>query len=452
MPRKDAPKIKSTQKKTKTIKKTKANHTPETYKATLRELSDTLVQIQKPIRLLDSMKWDKSIQDDFFKHKFKKLPPVSATYYENIPLEFDIQSKISEFFDLERDIRRRLGQYNAVGEILQRMCREYREVVRMIRNRGKSEFTKISQELFGSSEDALYAGQPSLNDLATMITEALVNLKSLPAHHTDERVYTSAEAVAILQARLNKYFHGARYLPQVRLTDGIIADAAAGADSIKIKKGAFFSERELRLLEVHEGWVHVGTTLNGAEQPVCTFLSKGPPSSTVTQEGLATIIEIFTFASYPDRVRRLTNRIKAIQMAEAGADFIQVFNFFREQGLDEQVSYNYTVRVFRGSLPNAGPFTKDLVYSKGFILIYNYIRLSILQGDPGRVSLLFSGKTTLEDLRVLSELQEEGILVPPKFIPPQFLDLGALSAWMCYSLFLNKLNLKMVARDYQNLL
>ena len=53
-----------------------------------------------------------------------------------------------------------------------------------------------------------------------------------------------------------------------------------------------FSERDLQVLEVHEGWVHVGTTLNGMNQPVCTFLSKGPPSSTITQEGLAILMEV----------------------------------------------------------------------------------------------------------------------------------------------------------------
>jgi len=304
----------------------------DNYKKTLRELSDALVTIQKPIRLLDAIKWDATIQESFFKHKFKKLPPVSIEYYQNIKLSFNPEEKMNEFFELEHQIRHKLGQYNAVGDILQRMCREYREVIRMITNRGKPEFSKISQELYGSSSDALYAGQPSLDDLANMMTEALVNLKSVPLHHMDEKVYTSAEAVAILQARLNKYFHGAKHLPKVKLIDGIVADAAAGADTIKIKKGALFSERDLKLLEVHEGWVHLGTTMNGAEQPVCTFLSKGPPSSTVTQEGLATIIEIFTFASYPDRVRRLTNRIRAISMAEAGANFIEVFNFFVSRG------------------------------------------------------------------------------------------------------------------------
>ncbi len=82
---------------------------------------------------------------------------------------------------------------------------------------------------------------------------------------------------------------------------------------------------------MHEGWVHLGTTLNGMAQPICTFLSKGAPSSTVTQEGLAIIAEIFAFASFPGRVRRTTNRVNAVSMAEEGANFFDVYQFYREQ-------------------------------------------------------------------------------------------------------------------------
>ena len=71
--------------------------------------------------------------------------------------------------------------------------------------------------------------------------------------------------------------------------------AAAGADYIKIRSDAMFNERDVRALEVHEGLVHVATTLNGLNQPVCTFLAKGPPSSTVTQEGLAILMEVITY-------------------------------------------------------------------------------------------------------------------------------------------------------------
>ena len=168
----------------------------------------------------------------------------------------------------------------------------------------------------------------------------------------------------------------------MRLSDGIVADAAAGSDYIKIRNNARFTPREVRLLEVHEGWVHLGTTLNGQDQPVCTFLSKGPPSSTITQEGLAVISEIFAFASHPGRVRRLTNRIEGVAMAEAGANFLDVYRYFLEEGYASRESYQHTMRIFRGSLPEGcGPFTKDLCYSKGFVLIYNYIRLAVEPGD-----------------------------------------------------------------------
>jgi uncharacterized protein (TIGR02421 family) len=288
--------------------------------------------------------------------------------------------------------------------------------------------------------------------LGLMISDALANIKLAPTPELDEKRYTSEEAVEILQKRMSNYFKLAERTVQVELSDGILADAAAGADLIRIRTNGKFSERDLRIFEVHEGWVHIGTTLNGKAQPICTFLSKGPPSSTVTQEGLAIISEIFTFASYPGRVRRLTDRITAIHLAEQGANFIDVFNFYRDKGFSEQESYGNTTRVFRGSTPDGGPFTKDLVYSKGFVSIYNYIRLAVRRGLLSRIPLLFLGKTTIEDLHVLSDLIDEGIVVPPQFVPPQFADLAALTAWMCYSNFLNRLDLERIAYDYKDVL
>lgn len=429
-----------------------AKKTLEPYHQTIRNLSDRLVAAQRPIRVLDAIKWDEKIKETFFKNNLKKLPVVNRSYYEQFPLPFDPTKKNEEFYEIERDVRRQLGQFSAIGNIMQRMCREYRELVRMLMARGQPEFSKLSQELYGSSGEAFYAGAPSLQDLAVMISKAVEHLKEYKVKEIDKKCYTSEEAVAILQERMARYFHSSERQIRVKLSDGIIADAAAGADFIKIRRGGLFSERDLRVFEVHEGWVHMGTTLNGIAQPICTFLSKGPPSSTVTQEGLAIIMEIFTFASYPGRVRRLTDRITAVSIAEQGGDFLDVFKFFQEQGFSDSESYGNASRVFRGSTPDGGPFTKDLTYSKGFVLIYNYIRLAISKGLLTRIPLLFSGKTTIEDLHVLADLVDEGIVVFPKFLPPQFQDLAALSAWMCYSLFLNKINLDRIAHDYKNLL
>ena len=41
---------------------------------TIRKLSDKLVEIQRPIRILDSCKWDVDIQVQFFKGKRGTVP------------------------------------------------------------------------------------------------------------------------------------------------------------------------------------------------------------------------------------------------------------------------------------------------------------------------------------------------------------------------------------------
>ncbi|OGT44648.1 MAG: hypothetical protein A3F42_07995 [Gammaproteobacteria bacterium RIFCSPHIGHO2_12_FULL_37_34] len=422
------------------------------YAQTIHELSERIVAAQKPIRVLDTLKWDMSVEEYFFEHKCKKLPTIDNQYYvQHNPLCFDPTIKIQEFRDIEQSIRRCLGQYSGVGSIMQRMCYEYCRVIEMLMARGTPQFSEISKELYGSSQDVFHVGAPTLKDLATLVTETLANIKDQVDTKADEKKYSSEETVEILSDRLANYFSDRAHL-RVELSDGIIADASAGADRIKIHKGLKFSSREIRTFEIHEGWVHLGSTLNGMAQPVCTFLSKGPPSSTVTQEGLAIITEIFTFSSYPGRVQRLTNRINAVNMAEEGANFFDVYQFYRTQGLDENDSFQSTVRVFRGSTPEGGPFTKDLSYSKGFILIYNYMRLAVQRGLVSRIPVLFVGKTTLEDLHILADLLDEGIVAAPKYIPPQFSDLAAVSAWMVYSLFLNRLDLRRLAIDFKALL
>jgi uncharacterized protein (TIGR02421 family) len=423
------------------------------YHQVIHELSERIVLAQKPIRILDALKWDDAVQAQFFQDKFKKLPKIDEEYYQRQnPLQFDPLKKLEEFHEIERSIRRTLGQYSGVGSIMQRMCREYSRVIAMLMNRGTPKFTEISQELYGSSEDAFHIGAPTLKDLANLVSNTLYNIKDQVTSEADEEKYSSEETVQILGERLKDYFHDTTKNIRVELSDGILADASAGADRIKIHNGLFFSEREIRIFEIHEGWVHLGTTLNGMAQPVCTFLSKGPPSSTITQEGLAIITEVFTFASYPGRLKRLTNRITAVSMAEEGANFLDVFNFYRNEGANDKESYLATTRVFRGSMPDQGPFTKDLSYSKGFILIYNYVRLAVQRGLLNKIPILFMGKTTLEDLHILSDLVDEEIAVPPKYVPPQFRDLAALSAWMCYSLFLNKLDLQRLATDFKAIL
>lgn len=417
------------------------------YHRTVRLLSDRIVEAQRPIRVLDACKWGDDVEEDFFARGCAELPAVTRETYDRSPLGFDVESKNREFYEIERDIRRELGTLNPCGAMMLRACKEYRVVLSLLSLRGTPDFSAISQGLYGSTLDRFHAGDPTLGDLGRTMAQILSRLRDDAIMQPEPKEHDGAAAVKILGERMDAYFGPG--LVDVRLSDGVVADAAAGADYIKVRGDARFSDRDLAGLEVHEGWVHIGTTLNGLMQPVATFLGKGTPSCTVTQEGLAIIQEIFTFNSHPERIQKLTDRVETIRLAEEGADFLQCYRALAEQGREPRAAYQTVYRAFRGSLPSGcGPFTKDVSYSRGFILIYNYIRLAVRQGLASRVPLLFLGKVRLSDLGVLHQLAEEGIVQPPRFLPPPYDDLRGLASWMCYSNFLNTIDLERAADDY----
>ncbi|ASQ46633.1 flavohemoglobin expression-modulating QEGLA motif protein [Legionella clemsonensis] len=418
----------------------------------IQELSARLVEAQRTIRILDSIKWDDAIKKDFFTKKAQALPKIDRDYYLNKPLPFDATEKQEEFRLIVRDAQNQLGQYSPVTRLIKRQCEEYARAVQMLNARGTPAFCELAMELYGSPDDAFYSGGPRLSELGTLLFDVLTALEVQLKSEADEKKHTPQKAQELLQERLSHFFDQHPGKVTVMVSDDMVADASAGADTIKLSQHAMFSDRDLKYLEVHEGWVHVGTTLNGATQPYCSFLGKGSPSCSVIQEGLAVITEIVTFSSYPGRVRKITNRVIALEKVRQGANFIDIYRYFIECGLTEDDSYNHTVRVFRGSTPEGGPFTKDLSYAKGFLLIYNYMRFAISQRRIDSIPLLFTGKLILDDLPLLGELKERGILSPPVYLPPPFKDLAALSAWMSFSLFLNKFSLNEIQKNFRFLL
>src|SRR5919202_3036956 len=106
------------------------------YESMVRALSDRLVEAQRPIRILDAIKWDDDVERAFFDKGCRELPPVTRDYYLSRPLPFDPEEKLHEFHAIERDVRRQLGEFNAPGRLMARRCQEYREVVRLLTHRG----------------------------------------------------------------------------------------------------------------------------------------------------------------------------------------------------------------------------------------------------------------------------------------------------------------------------
>lgn len=416
----------------------------------IKAFSKRIVDAQKNIRILDQVKWDDSIKRDFFRHKCKRLPNVDAHYYQKHGLPFDAVEKIEEFRSILRDAHNQLGEYSPVTRLIKRQCDEYIRAIRMLDARGTPVFVELSQELYGSPDDVFYVGGPRLSEMGSVLFDLLSNLDVQLVSDQDIPRHTPHEAKKLLQTRLNDFFIDDDV--KVLINDSMLADASAGSDKIKLSGKTKFTDRELKYLEVHEGWVHLGTTINGKLQPYCYFLSKGAPSCAVVQEGLAVMTEVVSFSSYPARMRKITNRVIAIEKVTKGADFMDIFHYFTDCGLSKEDAYKQSVRVFRGSVPNGGPFTKDLAYAKGFVLIYNFLCFAISERRIDVVPILFSGKLTLDDVPLLLELKAEGLLSEPRYMPQQFRDLAALSVWLGFSLYLDQFDFAEIQRNFRFLL
>ncbi len=417
------------------------------YKEKVARLAQRVVDAQRPIRILDGIKWGPEVLEAFRASGFRQLPPIT---YPRSPFDYDPVLKKDELKRIEDDVHDELGESDDIARILAASAREYRNVIEMLEARGTKRFYQMSRLLYGSASDTFADGSTTVSDVAHDMYGILTEIDDSLLGPVQQKTVTAPEVVEILNTRLRAVFGDGKI--RVILDDGIVADAAAGSDYVKVRKGALFNMDDVRILEVHEGWAHVGTSLNGQQQPVARWLSKGPPRTAATQEGLAALLEVLTFASYPGRAHRLNNRVLAVEKAEAGASFYDVFEWFRTEGYEEDACFWGTQRVFRGGTVDGGaPFTKDIVYMKGVVSNYNFLHAAIAKGRPELIRWLFVGKVALEDIPALAERAHEGIVRPPRYVPEIFQDLRGLAIWLSISTFWGKLNSRTVFRHYEKM-
>jgi uncharacterized protein (TIGR02421 family) len=418
------------------------------YKERIAILAGQVVEAQQPIRVLNAIKWPPQVFEQFRRSGFREMPRLGRAEYDE--LGFDPGAKIAEFRELEASVRRELGADDAVGRILADTAREYGDLVEMLEARATPRFYELSRRLYGSAKDCFPDDVTRLRDVALDMYEILTQLDDNVLGPQPARTIPAEKVVDILNERLTRSFGDGTV--RVVLDDGILADAAAGSDYVKIRQAALFSERDINVLEVHEGLAHVATSLNGQRQPVARWLAKGPPRTAATQEGLAALLEVLTLCSHPRRARRLNDRVLAVDKAEDGASFLEVFEWFRTEGYDEETCFWNTQRVFRGGVLEGGaPFTKDIVYIKGIVDNYSFLRSAIAAGRPELIRWLFVGKVSLDDVPVLAARAHEGVVQPPRFVPDMFRDLNGLAIWLGVSTFWGRLKSRAVHRYYEKL-
>ncbi|CAG8871294.1 flavohemoglobin expression-modulating QEGLA motif protein [Pseudomonas fluorescens] len=400
--------------------------------AALSELDAALPGLTRKIRVLDALSWPDGVEEDFlakWRGGRAELPKVELQ-----PRDHSADIAALETFITQCDVGHPAGNFLAMT------ARSYATAGHMLGAIGTPAFTQYSSALYRRPDFYYTRLQLSMLDAARFFlktTDALLGGARIPPCPAD----IPAKAFAAwIQPELDRFF-GAGQITVV-LDPNLAAKAIAGSSRIRLRASALFSELDKHQLLQHEAFVHVATAQNGARQPNLTSLGLGAPRTTQTQEGIATLAELFTGSMDINRLRRLALRVLAVQQALEGADFIQVFEGFLAAGQTEEESFRSTQRVFRGAdLRGGSAFTKDAAYLTGLLGVHTLLRIAIRDNRPELVGHLFAGRLSLGDTVRLAPLFESGWLKGPVYLPAWASDLRLLAANLAFSAFIAQIKL-----------
>ena len=221
--------------------------------------------------------------------------------------------------------------------------------------------------------------------------------------------YSSKEAEAIFREFSTQY----NFTYQIKTSSkmGAIAMVLNNIKALVINENHVFSENEMAVLNNHEIGVHMVTTMNGLLHPLKIF-SHGFPNNVETQEGLAVFSEYMSGNLTVKRLKELAYRVIAVDSLAKGYSFSKTFTLLHNTyDLERETAFYITMRAHRG-----GGFTKDYLYLTGLKKVYDYYHQ---QKD---MSLLLTGKVSLEYVDTIKDLIASGFAVNSKHITDSFAE------------------------------
>jgi uncharacterized protein (TIGR02421 family) len=396
----------------------------------------------KTSNLLDDLAWPRSVEEDFFRHKARRLP--AHTYaIDTDGLRADTQALTALQKSIEGD--------HAIASWLRGVAQGAIDRNRLVSAVGTKAFGRLSKSIYGGARSRFFQLPVRNLDLAEHL------LKRIAIHGWDEAKDASQpllgdEAFAQeLRRRIAKHRPGIQV--RVLVDPHCTSKAIAGMRRLRIRQGATFAPWEADGLFCHEVETHVFTAHNGALQPFAPFLKAGGPRSTPTQEGLAVFAELYNRALGVPRLERLALRVKLVDMAEQGASFLDVYRHLLERGHAPRDAYLDGVRIFRGGLAQGGaPFTKDACYLAGLLHVYAFLSAFVRGGFRDEVELLVSGRIALDDIAALAELRAMGLVERPVHRPRWLERWSTLLPYFSFTSFMDAVDLKPVEAHYQSVI
>ncbi|HSP28582.1 MAG TPA: flavohemoglobin expression-modulating QEGLA motif protein [Ilumatobacteraceae bacterium] len=405
-----------------------------------RSAAQILHDVAKPMRVLSALAWPAELRDQFLAEGAQRLP--EPTYDTVDP---------TTVIDGVDAVRRILRPGHVVDDWLGREAEAVESTALMLASRGTPAFHAYSRRLYGVPSQPLRYDPATPLDLAHRVHEAIGELHDAALLRPVLRTRTGAEVAAFIEDAVHDHFGDDA--PEVVLVDELSANATASTSRIKIRRDAKFTQKDAAQLLNHEAFIHVATGLNGRAQTDIPILAIGHPGTTRTQEGLAVYSEYVSGTLGMDRLRRLADRIVAVQMVIDGADFIELYRWFLERSGDPEQAFESTRRIFRGAPMTGGaPFTKDCSYLSGYLGIATLIRAAFRAGRADTIGLLFAGKLDLFAIPALAELRRLGLVRPARFAPPWATDPGWILSHLTLMTFMADIDLSAVTSAIADLL
>ncbi|MFC1655295.1 tyrosine/phenylalanine carboxypeptidase domain-containing protein [Patescibacteria group bacterium] len=353
-------------------------------KAPYSEVDQKLIKIDEKLKLLYHLRPTNLAeeQDKFFKN-FKKNPQ-----FEYPELKFDL-------YDIRKELDQIVTDETPVGILFEKKREEISHKINLLNSRGfAEEFTEASVDLYGKPSEAL-------------AKEAIEYLEKASITYSQPKGNINAEEAKV---KLDKVFedYGLKNW-EVKIKEEMVSDAIAGKNNrLFIRKGAEFTQSRLENLIIHEIETHILTAENGKSQAYELF-NRGLANYLETQEGLA-IYNILSQKKEEEKNLYLSiSLVYAVDLA-MNHSFVEIFEKMLDAKIPPERAWRSAVKVKRGleDTKEAGGFTKDFLYFKGYRQIQSFV------AKGGKIKDLYTGKFNADDVDIILQIPE---LKEPKYLP-----------------------------------
>lgn len=285
-----------------------------------------------------------------------------------------------------------------LSHLLRSKHRELKLQVEMLRARQTEDFLQLSVELYGGVSSQLLE-----------VSEHLLATLEVPPT-TDHDRLDAPSFLELAEREIERYRRVDQDIEMHAEMRGDVSGVLCEGSALIVSDDARIFKHRAEALIQHEVGTHLVTQVNGSAQPI-TAMGTGLAGYDETQEGLAVIAEIAVGGLTAFRLRQLAARVCGVHMMITGSTFAETHQSLVDAGLPGGTAFSTVMRIYR-----AGGLTKDAIYLRGLLDLLQHVR------DGGSLEMFYLGKFSLQDLPLVEDLYDRGMLTEARIMPTYLAD------------------------------